>query len=251
MGHLGLHNPNDLVFQPDNQNLQVGAPPTGVFGVVIANSGNFGELNVDTLVVNSGATLPTITNLTVENLIVTSGANLPAFNELVVNVGGTSVLGTVISGVWNGTVIDPEYGGTGQSSYAIGDILLADGVTSLTTLSSGVEGSHLAIAGGVLAWVPHTAPLGNVLIGTTPTVNPVNTDKFIMVSGVGLVTVYLPATPLIGQEHHVKDRQGIASLSGITVDGNGGLIDGASSATMNNDYESLSVLWDGAQWNLF
>ena len=221
MGHLGLHNPGDLVHQPNNLFLKVGIPPTGAFGT-----------------------------LTVESLTVTSGASLPPFTALVVVPTGTSELATVTDGLWNGSGIEEIYGGTGQSSYNPGDILFADSVDSLATLPSGAEGTHLQIAGGAIAWVPHTAPLGNVIIATTPTVNLVNADRYVMVSGVGLVTVNLPGGPVVGQRHDVKDRQGIAASSGITVDGNGAEIDGAASAAIGTDYGFLSVLWDGAQWNL-
>jgi hypothetical protein len=231
MGYLGSRNQNDLVFQFNGQELKVGTPATGVFETVIADNG-------------------VIEDLTVTNLTVVSGASLPSFTSLIVQPTGTSQLDTVTQGTWNGDVLEEIYGGTNQSSYAPGDLLYASGVDSLATLPSGVEGSHLEILAGVLAWTPHTAPLGDVLIGTAATVNPTNIDKYVMVSGVGLVTVNLPGSPAVGQEHHVKDRQGIAASSGITVDGNGGLIDGATTSVINTNYGSIHAVWDGAQWNL-
>lgn len=95
-----------------------------------------------------------VSNLTVENLTVVSGANLPAFDTLVVNSSGTSSLATVVSGVWNASVITEPYGGTGQSLYSPGDILYSDGTNTLTVLPSGAEGESLQIIAGALAWGP-------------------------------------------------------------------------------------------------
>lgn len=96
----------------------------------------------------------TFSTLTTTTLIVTSSANIPAFDTLTVNIGGTSALGTVISGVWNGDVITEIYGGTGQSSFNPGDILYANAANVLTVLPSGDEGDSLKIIGGTLAWGP-------------------------------------------------------------------------------------------------
>lgn len=43
--------------------------------------------------------------------------------------------GTITAGVWNGTAITESYGGTGKSSYVLGDILYASGTSALSTLA--------------------------------------------------------------------------------------------------------------------
>jgi hypothetical protein len=268
MAYTGKRNQFDLVYQVDGSKLRVGIPP----------------------------------QVTTEQLAVLSGATLPAFDLLVVKPSGTSKLGTVTEGFWAASGITEPYGGTGQSSYAAGDILyasgpnvlakravglntaflrlsaglpvwttgvavsdggtgrgfysqgdllFADGTQSLTVLPSGSEGQVLQVAAGVLAWAtPASTPLPTVLLVTTPAVTIADTDRYVMVSGQGLVTVSLTAGPLVGEEHFIKDRQGIAASSGITVDGNGNLIDGVATASLVNNYESLGVVWDGAQWSI-
>lgn len=57
-------------------------------------------------------------------------------------------LGTITSGTWNATVITPTYGGTGISSYAVGDLLYASGTTTLSKLADVATGNAL-ISGGV------------------------------------------------------------------------------------------------------
>lgn len=55
----------------------------------------------------------------------------------VIGNGSTSIttLGTITTGTWNGNVITETYGGTGQSSYALGDILYSSAPDTLSKLS--------------------------------------------------------------------------------------------------------------------
>lgn len=64
--------------------------------------------------------------------------------------GQTSIvtLGTVTTGTWSASTILANRGGTGQSSYAVGDILYADTTTTLAKLADVATGNAL-ISGGV------------------------------------------------------------------------------------------------------
>jgi hypothetical protein len=89
-------------------------------GKTITLGGNLASTGGDlsfTLAANTSLTLPT--SGTLVNSAVTTLANLVS-------------VGTITTGTWNATPIGSTYGGTGQSVYAIGDILVA---TSTTTLS--------------------------------------------------------------------------------------------------------------------
>jgi hypothetical protein len=65
-------------------------------------------------------------------------------------VGQTSIttLGTIATGTWNGNTIGVAYGGTGLTSYTIGDLIYASGATTLSKLSDVATGNAL-ISGGV------------------------------------------------------------------------------------------------------
>ena len=56
--------------------------------------------------------------------------------------------GNITSGAWTATAVAEQYGGTGQTSYAVGDLLFADGATSLAKLADVATGNVL-LAGGV------------------------------------------------------------------------------------------------------
>lgn len=75
---------------------------------------------------------------------------------------GITGVGTLTVGVWNGTAIGPTFGGTGQTSYAVGDILYADTTTTLAKLPDVATGNAL-ISGGI-----NTAPsYGKIDLTTT------------------------------------------------------------------------------------
>ena len=78
--------------------------------------------------------------------------NVSVLNETtlgssVVSSSLTSV-GTVTSGTWSATAIAADKGGTGQTSYAIGDILYASSSTALSKLA-GVATGNVLLSGGI------------------------------------------------------------------------------------------------------
>jgi hypothetical protein len=63
-----------------------------------------------------------------------------------------TTLGTISSGTWNGSIIGYAYGGTGQSTYAKGDIVYASAANTLSKLSAATDGQVLQLANGVPVW---------------------------------------------------------------------------------------------------
>jgi len=61
---------------------------------------------------------------------------------------GITGVGTITAGTWNGSVIGATYGGTGQTSYAVGDLVYASTTTALSKLADVAVGNAL-ISGGV------------------------------------------------------------------------------------------------------
>ena len=73
-------------------------------------------------------------------------------------VGQTSIttLGTVATGVWSGTTVAVNKGGTGLASYAAGDVIYASGATTLAKLAKGSDTEVLTLASGVPTWAAPT-----------------------------------------------------------------------------------------------
>ena len=68
-----------------------------------------------------------------------------------------SPLGTVASGVWNGTAIVTTYGGTGLTSYTAGDLPYYATGTALSKLGIGANGYILTSDGTAPTWAANTA----------------------------------------------------------------------------------------------
>ena len=99
----------------------------------------------------------------------TSSENLNLLTGKVFEIAGTSVLsattlgsgvtassltsvGTIATGVWNGTAVGATYGGTGLTSYTTGDLVYASGTNTLGKIGIGSSGQFLKVVGGVPAW---------------------------------------------------------------------------------------------------
>lgn len=61
-------------------------------------------------------------------------------------------VGTITTGVWNGTAIDATHGGTAQTSWTTGDILYASATNTLSKLGIGANGQILKVVAGVPQW---------------------------------------------------------------------------------------------------
>lgn len=83
-------------------------------------------------------------------VLITSGTGVPSISSTLPNAVQDTItrLGTVTTGTWNATAIAANYGGTGNTSYTIGDILYASGATTLSKLA-GVATGNALISGGV------------------------------------------------------------------------------------------------------
>lgn len=75
--------------------------------------------------------------------------------------GNVSALGTVSSGVWNGTAITTAYGGTGLSSYTAGDLPYYASGTTLSKLGIGANGYVLTSNGTAPTWSANTGTTNN------------------------------------------------------------------------------------------
>jgi hypothetical protein len=108
--------------------------------------------------------LGTPTSGTLTNTTGFPAANLAgtALPSAIVTSSLTSV-GTIGTGVWNGTAIGIAYGGTGQTTASAGfnalspitttgDLILGNGTNSATRLGIGTNGYVLTVSGGTAVW---------------------------------------------------------------------------------------------------
>lgn len=99
--------------------------------------------------------------------ITSTGGATPVIDIDATYVGQASIttLGTIATGVWNGTAIGPTFGGTGITTYATGDILYASASNTLSKLAAGTDGHVLTLTSGIPSWAPSAggggSPAGN------------------------------------------------------------------------------------------
>jgi hypothetical protein len=112
------------------------------------------QLTRDTILESSGGGSTVNFSSGTQNVFITYPAeksvNLDASNNV-------SALGTISSGTWNATTIGAVYGGTGISSYAVGDLLFANTTTSLDRIPVGTNGYILTSNGTAPTWAANTA----------------------------------------------------------------------------------------------
>lgn len=151
----------------------VGVSITGILvgngtAIAAAVAGDFPTLNQNTT--GSAATLTTPRNINgvafngSADITVTAAAGTLSGTTLAATVVTSSLtaLGTIATGVWQGTAVGAIYGGTGITSYTTGDLLYASATNVLSKLAVGTDTHVLTLTGGVPVWA---APAGG---GGTP-----------------------------------------------------------------------------------
>ena len=93
----------------------------------------------------------------------------------------------------------------------------------------------------------------NVRIVTVagPVTGLVSDDLILINKTVGAsTTVTLPSSPVTGQLIVVKDAKGDAFTNNITVNPSAGTIDGLSSFILTQNYQALTFIYNGTEWNI-
>jgi hypothetical protein len=127
--------------------------------------------SVGTFTVNAQGqlTLAASTSIAINGNQITSGTVGSAY--ISGSYTGITGVGTLTVGTWNASTIAAIYGGTGQTSYAVGDLLYASSTTALSKLADVATGNAL-ISGGVGA-APSYGKIGLTthVSGTLPIAN--------------------------------------------------------------------------------
>jgi hypothetical protein len=135
---------------------------------------------------------------TADRVSVTNGNGVtgdPTVDIAATYVGQTSIttLGTVATGVWQGTAVGSTFGGTAQTTWATGDLLYASGTNTLAKRTIGATGDVLTVSGGVPTWAAPatsgtvTSVAASGTQGVTISGSPITSSGTITV-GLGAIT---------------------------------------------------------------
>jgi hypothetical protein len=114
---------------------------------VTANSyGSASSVGTFTVNAQGQLTAASSTNIAIDAAAITSGTVASA--RISGSYTGITGVGTLTAGTWNATTIAVGYGGTGLTSYTVGDLLYASGTTTLAKLADVATGSVL-VSGGI------------------------------------------------------------------------------------------------------
>lgn len=208
------------------------------------SGGNFYAVNCD---INGSITTSSTSNLTISNCncySTTTFFTLGGSSHYIYGSAITSGTGSAVSVstscflsqlTINSTNTNPITG-SGTVNYC-GLSFIGTSATSLintTTQSPGVKSNDA---------VKVIAP-GSYPYTTKPQ------DAVIIVDTSSARTIVPLASPVTGQMHTIKDNVGSAATNNITITPSGANIDGSASTTINIAYGSITIVFNGTQWNI-
>jgi hypothetical protein len=167
------------------------------------------------------------------------GGNIDVVGSGTVSVAGNPGTNTLTISV-SGSVPDTFHTDSGDATPAAGIINIEGDSAAITTSGSG----------------------NTVIVHFNPFIRNVNTTPYTVVtidlflavdaSG-GPITIRMPNTTTTGRIFVVKDSNGQANLNNIIITTPGGvaLFDGFTSYTLNAQYQSVNLIFDGTNYQLW
>lgn len=154
------------------------------------------------------------------------GTNLTLIGTTLNATGGSgSSWATTSTDYWlTQQVIPASYGGTGQSTYSVGDILYATGASTLSKLGIGASTEVLTVNGGIPTWLPAPSTFSTTSanywssqgLGFSTT----STDYWLTIQGLltsaSAATTYVPYTGATGNVNLGNNQLLAPILSGHT-----------------------------------
>ena len=166
---------------------------------------------------SNATTAPTWTYLTGTGTV-TSVSGSGGTTGLTLTGGPITTSGTLTLG---GTLIAVN-GGTGQSSYVVGDVLYASTTTALSKLTIGTTGQVLTVTAGIPSWATPTTGTVTSVTGTAPVVSSGgNTPAISMAAATTSVNGYLTSTDwtTFNNKGSVTSVAGTGTVNGLTLTG--------------------------------
>jgi hypothetical protein len=138
--------------------------------------------------------------------------------------------------LWIGSTAAPHVA-TGSLTSPLGTISIGYSAPNITLDATGTSVYHYTAVNHAAS--PYTVLSTDYYLGVTVTA--------------GVVTILLPNAPTTGRVFIVKDTAGDSATNNITITTVGGAvtIDGATSYTINTNYEAIQLIFNGTSYEVF
>jgi|ERR1017187_443132 hypothetical protein len=246
---------NDAVLITSNTGVPSLLANSGTPGYVLtANSGappswqaSSGSGTVSSGLINEmtwyAATGTVVSGLATANdgVLVTSAGGVPSISSTLPLGVQTNIteLGTVTTGVWNGSILAGQYGGTGIAN------------TGLTiTLAAGALGDVLTSdSSGNATWAPNSVGITWVDQTSTPATMVANTG-YVTDDGATLIVYTLPSAPVLGTIERIAgfSAGGWELLPGAGDTIQIGSVNAATSVSSANQYDCIEIVYTVGMW---
>ncbi len=133
---------NGYVFTHD------GTPTLGTTNITVAQFSGAGQISAGNALTKTGNQL----DVAVDDSTLEISSDAVQIKTTYPGQASITTLGTIATGVWNGTAIGNIYGGTGQTTYTTGDMLYASGSNTLGKLALGASGKILQSNGSNITY---------------------------------------------------------------------------------------------------
>lgn len=176
----------------------------------------------------------------VDEVIGLATENIAAGNEGFVTISGL-VRDIVTTGFTEGDIVylsTTVYGGLTNVKPEYPDYTIEVGVVT----NVGVSDGRILVR---VVNISQPQVLRSVEIINPPFTASTRSD---VISSIGSGIIYLPASPLTGQQITVIDHDGDAGTFTITINGNGKLINGDTQGMINTNYGSVTLVYNGINW---
>ena len=182
-----------------------------------------------------------------------NGALLPVAAMTIVNNGNVSFAANIVAGTWQATTIGSIYGGTGQSTYTLGDTLYSSAANTLSKLAGNITAvkQYLSQTGtGVVSNAPSWATIDGADVTGAALTKTDDTNVTMTLGGAPATSLLRAASMTLGWTGQLGVTRGGTGASAVGANGtlaqSNGLIYTFTTATYPSTTTANQLLYSSA-----